>query len=109
MNVDWDEFGRPKEDTGYSTEELDYVWNKHGDSQTLMKPHDLYRIYSFIHRYPRKRQVFRDLECSHWYLQNNLYTHLHWLSETMDEVQWSDRLNSYNHCFHFPHYVTGVV
>lgn len=107
--VDWNEFGDVKQDTGYSPYILSYVWRKYGGETTpIQNPKDLYRIYTYIHRYPRWRQCKRDLEYSKWCVSKKLMPHMTYLASVMDEIHWEDRLSPYNHTPHFPKYVTGT-
>jgi hypothetical protein len=110
MNINWQQFGNPKQDTGYSSEILQYVWNKYcGFATPISRPIDLYRAYKFIHLDYSRRQSYQ-LPCSKWSLHYRVInTSLSYLSCYMNEIYWSNRLSVWNHAEYFPIYVTAMT
>jgi len=75
----------------------------------MAEPIDLFRVYKWIHLYPRNRWASFSLGCSRYHLEKVMHKHIYWLSVNLDEVHWGDRLSPINHCLHFPYFVTGAV
>lgn len=107
--MDWTSLGIVQYETGYSASTLENVWLRYcGRNTPISTPHQLHRIYKYIHIYPTRRQAPAVLNCSKATLQNTMDT-MEYLAARMQEIAWEDRLCEYNHTPHFPHSVTGIV
>ena len=51
----WSKFGNIKEQTGYSVEIIDYIFEKY--CKYIISQFDLFLIYKYIHKYPTRRQL----------------------------------------------------
>ena len=87
--VDWNIFGNIHQDTGYTLEVLDYIWEKY--DWVFRNPKQMYNFYTYIHIYPTTRQSERVFSCSKWsleeihlfftsviYIQVNIYFSIFW-------------------------------
>jgi len=104
---DWTQFGDCKIDTGYDPEILDYVAEQYGHLFSSLK--SLYDLYSFIHLYPTRRRFAGTLKFSKDYFYGHLIHEMDRFACVLNEIHWSDRLNQWNHCQHFPYFVTGML
>ena len=52
-----------KEQTEYKLEVLLYIYNKYCKNQNIEEK-DFYRIYKYIYKFPTRRQMNEDLNCS---------------------------------------------
>ena len=59
--VKWEIFGNIQEDTGYSTEVLDYIWDQY--NWLFRNEREMYNMYTYIHLYPTLRQSQRIFNC----------------------------------------------
>jgi len=107
----WDHLGDVEQETGQTIAVLDYIWQKYCLVRDcpINTPMELFRIYKWIHLYPRNRWAPFVLGCSRYHFEVVMCRQMHWLARNFHQVHWSDRLSPINHCPHFPYYVTGIV
>lgn len=66
-------------------------------------------VYKYMHIYSPKRQLGQTLQFSNYAYHFHVKPDLHFLSTTMNEIHWEDRLSPFNHGEYFPAFVTGMV
>ena len=115
-----------KDDTEFSSEELEYVFTKYcgyGEyylyyyhinllvylGTVIPDPKTLYQVYCYLHLYANCSHSKTTISCTHWVLQYKVIPALHHLSVVMHEIIWDDCLSLFNHTPHFPFLFTGIV
>ncbi len=95
-----------EQETGFPFETLKYVYDKYWHFGQW-KPLDMVNIYRYIHLYPTYRQapIFYDFGKSQFH--RNVIEELPGLASCLDEINWDDRLDPWNHSPQFPKFFTG--
>lgn len=95
-------------DTGFENEVIWYMYHKY------FKPHGLsfqsvYHAYVHCHVFGRHKDSRRNFDRAPSYMSRVILPTIYKMAECVDEIDWEDRKDNYNHCPHFPKFVVGVV
>lgn len=95
--------------TGFDSDTLFYVWDVYcGDGTPISSVSLLLDVYEFIHCYPTHRRGVMG-HFNRYYISRTVLPAIYYLGAVMEEINWNDRLDPYNHGEFFDKYVTCMV
>ena len=92
---------------GADAETLEEFWMKYGRPE-LLDRESLFRFFFWMKRTPPTESgaFMSHAECSEVAWRQSVARAREYLNHVVQEIRWADRLNPFNHCPHFPFFMT---
>jgi len=96
--------------TGYPKTVLDRLWEQYSPAFPITtRYYDFVNVFIYIHHYCKYKLSKKVFGFSPLYISQRILPLMNLMANTFDEIDWNDRLNNYNHSWHFPYLITGII